>query len=96
MEITVTGSIIEWRGPAPYWFLPISDDDSAMIDELKPMLTYGWGCIPVTCHIGRTEFTTSIMPRDGVYLIPLKVAVRTSAGVTPDAPITVHVAMALR
>ena len=47
MEITVTGSIIEWRGPAPYWFLPIGPDDSAMIDELKPMLTYGWGCIPV-------------------------------------------------
>ena len=96
MEITVTGSIIEWRGPAPYWFLPISDDDSAMIDELKPMLTYGWGCIPVTCRLGRTTFTTSIMPKDGIYLIPLKVAVRKAAGITPDAPITVHVEMTLR
>ncbi len=76
MEITVTGSIIEWRGPAPYWFLPISPDDSAMLDELKPMLTYGWGCIPVACRIGATSFATSIMPKDGLYLIPLKVAVR--------------------
>ena len=96
MEITVTGSIVEWRGPAPYWFLPIGPDDSAMIDELKPMLTYGWGCIPVTCRLGRTTFTTSIMPRDGVYLIPLKVVVRKAAGVTPDAPIAVHVTMTLR
>jgi len=39
MELDVTGWMIEWRGPALFWFLPISDDDSAMIDELKPMLT---------------------------------------------------------
>lgn len=96
MELDVVGRIIEWRGPAPYWFLPISDDDSAMIDELKPMLTYGWGCIPVRCTLGRTTFTTSIMPRDGVYLIPLKVAVRKAADVTPETPISVHVTMALR
>ena len=96
MELDVVGSIIEWRGPAPFWFLPINSDDSAMIDELKPMLTYGWGCIPVTCRIGRTEFTTSIMPKEGLYLIPLKVAVRTAAGITPDAPVTVHVTMTLR
>ena len=96
MELDVTGWMIEWRGPAPFWFLPISDDDSAMIDELKPMLTYGWGCIPVTCRLGRTEFTTSIMPRNGVYLIPLKDKVRKAEGVTPDANVTVHVVMVLR
>jgi hypothetical protein len=96
MELDVIGRMIEWRGPAPYWFLPISDDDSAMIDELKPMLTYGWGCIPVTCLLGRTEFTTSIMPRNGVYLIPLKDKVRKAEGVTEDDKITVHVVMALR
>lgn len=96
MELEVTGRIVEWRGPAPYWFLPISPDDSAMIDELKPMLTYGWGAIPVTCRLGRTTFTTSIMPRDGVYLIPLKVAVRKGERITPDAPVTIHVTMTLR
>lgn len=96
MELDVVGTIVEWRGPAPYWFLPISADDSAMIDELKPMLTYGWGCIPVTCRLGRTEFTTSIMPRQGVYLVPLKDKVRAAEGVTPGTPISVHVRMSLR
>ena len=95
MELDVIGRLIEWRGPAPFWFLPTSDD-SAMIDELKPMLTYGWGCIPVTCRLGRTEFTTSITPRNGVYLIPLKDKVRKAEGVTPDATITVNVVMGLR
>jgi hypothetical protein len=96
MELDVVGRIVEWRGPAPYWFLPISGDDSAMINELKPLLTYGWGCIPVTCRLGRTAFTTSIMPRNGVYLIPLKVAVRKAESVSPDVPITLHVTMTLR
>jgi hypothetical protein len=96
MELDVTGTIIEWRGPAPFWFLPISEDDSAMIDELKPMLTYGWGCIPVTCILGRTTFTTSIMPRDGVYMVPLKVAVRKAENVAREAPITIHMTMTLR
>lgn len=96
MEMSVTGRMIEWRGPAPFWFLPFSDDDSAMLDELKPMLTYGWGCIPVTCRLGDTEFTTSLMPRHGTYLIPLKDKVRSAEGVTPDSLVTVEVRFALR
>jgi hypothetical protein len=96
MEMTVSGPMIEWRGPAPFWFLPFPDDDSAMIDELKSMLTYGWGCIPVSVRIGRTTFTTSIMPKDGLYLIPLKVAVRTAEGIVPDVPVTARVSFEMR
>ena len=36
------------------------------------------------------------MPRNGVYLIPLKDKVRKAEGVTPDANVTVHVVMVLR
>ena len=96
MEIVVTGHLVEWRGPSPFWFLPFSEDDSAIVDELKPMLTYGWGCIPVTCRLGTTEFTTSLMPREGRYLIPLKGAVRAAEGVTPEAQVTVRVTFAMR
>lgn len=46
MEVPATGTIIEWRGPAPFWFLPFTGDDSAMIDELKPMFTEGRGLHP--------------------------------------------------
>ncbi len=96
MQITVTGTMIEWRGPAPFWFLPFTTDDSAMIDELKPMLTYGWGCIPVSVRIGRTTFTTSIMPKDGLYLIPLKAAARKAEGIVPDKPVTARVTFEVR
>jgi len=96
VEITVTGTMVEWRGPAPFWFLPFTVDDSAMIDELKPMLTYGWGCIPVSVRIGDTPFTTSIMPRQGVYLIPLKDKVRKAEGLAPDLHITAQVSFEMR
>ena len=96
MELDITGTIVEWRGPAPFWFLPFSVDDSAMVDDMKHLLTYGWGCIPVTCRLGGTTFTTSLMPHDGIYQIPLKDAVRKAESVTADRPVTVHVSIELR
>jgi hypothetical protein len=40
------------------------------------LVTYGWGAIPVTVRIGETAWTTSLFPRNGRYLVPLKDAVR--------------------
>lgn len=77
MDVTfaVTGQVIEWRGPAPHYWLPMSADVS---DELaaRPELSYGWGCIPVMVTIGETEYYTALMPKDGRYLVGLKAAVR--------------------
>ena len=39
-------------------------------------MTYGWGVIPVVARIGETEFSTSLFPKNGRYLVPLKDAVR--------------------
>jgi hypothetical protein len=40
------------------------------------MVTYGWGMIPVAVRIGDTEWTTSLWPKDGGYIVPLKAATR--------------------
>jgi len=40
------------------------------------MVTYGWGVIPVTVRIGKTKWTTSLFPKDGRYLVPIKASVR--------------------
>jgi hypothetical protein len=81
VELTVTGPIIEWRGPSPFHFVEVPDDESAAIDSVKALITYGWGAIPVEGRIGRTEFRTSLFPRNERYLIPLKDAVRRAEGV---------------
>ncbi len=44
-------------------------------------LTYGWGVIPARVRIGDIEVGTSLMPRDDVYLVPLKVALRKPLGI---------------
>ncbi len=76
MEISFESTLIEWRGPAPFVFAPISADDSAMIKDLAKQASYGWGCIEVSARISNTEFTTAIMPKDGRYLLPIRKSVQ--------------------
>ena len=81
MEWEFEGSILYWRGPAPFYFVPLADE---VVDDLAPVaneVTYGWGCIPVEATIGDTDFTTSLFPKDGGFLLPVKVAVRRAEGV---------------
>lgn len=40
MEVTFTGSVVEWRGPAPYWFLAVPVEDSEDIKEAARGLEY--------------------------------------------------------
>ncbi|MEO0049072.1 MAG: hypothetical protein RL556_404 [Actinomycetota bacterium] len=71
-----SGVMFEWRGPAPFYFVAVPDAEAAQIKASAALLTYGWGVIPVSGTIGRTSFTTSLIPKDGGYLVPIKNAVR--------------------
>ena len=76
MVIEFTGEIIYWRGPSPFHFIPVPEAQSANIKAISNLVTYGWGVIPVTVWIGETRFTTSLFPKDGRYLVPVKDMVR--------------------
>ncbi len=95
MQSTFAGRVIEWRGPAPYYYLPVPDEESADIREIAAMATYGWGVIPVVARIGDVEFETSLFPKDGGYLLPLKDAVRKPQGITVGDEITVEMTVRL-
>lgn len=81
MEISFSSEIIEWRGPAPFLFAPIPQKQSDEIKSIARNVTYGWGVIPVEVTIGKTTLTTSLFPRDGVYLLPIKVAIQRAEDV---------------
>ncbi|WP_110207324.1 DUF1905 domain-containing protein [Nocardioides daejeonensis] len=81
MEFEFTAEAFEWRGPAPYLFVALPEEDAADLREVAAELTYGWGVIPVRARIGETEFTTSLFPKDGGYLLGIKVAVQRAEGV---------------
>jgi len=76
VEFSFTGIMIEWRGPAPFYYIAIPADVCVEIKAAAKVLSYGWGVIPVTSTIGKPTFTTSLFPKDGGYLLPVKNAVR--------------------
>jgi hypothetical protein len=81
LEFEISGTVIEWRGPAPFYFLPTPMEVTEEIEAYKRELTYGWGVIPAKVTIGTTTVTTSLIPRDGSFYIPLKDALRRPNGV---------------
>jgi hypothetical protein len=83
MEFEFVGPVIEWRGPAPFYFLRIPEEESADIKLAARGIEY-WGQVPVLARIRDIEFRTALFPKDGRYLIPLKEVVRTSAGIDVD------------
>jgi hypothetical protein len=80
LEIEFSGEVVEWRGPAPYVFVPLPPDVADLVDEVKADVVY-WGVVPVRAWIGDTGFTTAMFPRDDTWFLPLKVAVRRAEGV---------------
>ncbi|MFM2072526.1 MAG: hypothetical protein RLZZ623_2789, partial [Actinomycetota bacterium] len=67
-----------WRGPAPWYFITVPEEESMDIKAMASVLTYGWGVIPVSVWIGRTTWRTSLFPKDDRYVVPLKAAVRSA------------------
>ena len=82
------GEVVEWRGPAPYFFVAMPASDSAELKEQARSLIY-WGQLPVRVVIGDTEFGTALFPKDGRYLVPLKAAVRRAEGIDEGDVVTV-------
>ena len=96
MRFVFTGRVIEWRGPSPYYFVPVPDEESADIREVAALASYGWGVIPVEATVGEVVFTTSLFPKDGGYLLPLKNAVRKPRGLVADDEVRVEMSVRLQ
>ena len=93
MELEFGGEVWFWRGPSPYHFVTVPEDECAAIDSMAAMVSYGWGMVPVTARVGGTEWTTSLFPKDGGYVVPLKDAVRRAE--TLDVGDTVTVGLSI-
>ena len=82
MRFVFEAEMIYWRGPSPFFYVPAPADVAQEIRGVAKHVTYGWGVIPVAAEIGGVGFTTSLFPKDGTYLLPVKAAVRKRTGVT--------------
>ncbi len=90
LNLKFSAEVIYWRGPAPFYFAPVPETQAKKIKAMASELTYGWGVIPARVKIGKTEFTTSLFPRQGGYMVPVKDAVRKAEVIDVDDKVTVH------
>ena len=76
LELTFSGELFQWRGPAPHYFISVPADASVAIHAVANAVTYGWGVIPVEVRLRDRAWSTSLFPKDGGYLVPIKKVVR--------------------
>lgn len=95
MQLTFTSGMIEWRGPAPFYFIPVPQEQSAQIKSIASAITYGWGVLYTHATIGDTTWKTSLMPKEGLYLLPVKNVIRLALELEESKDIQVHLAFDL-
>lgn len=76
MRFSFTAEMWEWRGPAPFYFLSVPEEEAEEIREAARVVSYGWGMIPIKAEIGGIEFKTSMFAKNGTYVVPVKNVVR--------------------
>jgi predicted component of type VI protein secretion system len=76
--------------------MTVPPSESAELKEILSQVTYGWGMIPVIAQIGDTKWETAMFPKDGSYILPLRLNVRKAQnlqeGDSPHATISVIMA----
>ena len=94
MEVEFDATVWEWRGPAPYHFVTVPAADAEAVLQLAAAVTYGWGMVPVEVDLGRSRWRTSLFPKDGGYVLPLRDSVRRKERICLDD--LVHVRITVR
>src|SRR4051812_29211112 len=57
VDLEFTGEVWFWKGPAPWYFVTVPDDECVELEAASRLVTYGWGMIPVAAQIGLTRWT---------------------------------------
>jgi hypothetical protein len=76
VDFSFTGEVIEWRGPAPFYFIEVPSRFAPEIKAIAADKSYGWGVLHAMVTIKDQTFKTALFPKQGLYLVPLKNAIR--------------------
>lgn len=93
VELQFSGEMWFWKGPAPWHFVTVAERECRQLQSAAAFVTYGWGMIPVTATIGESRWRTSLWPKDGSYLVPVKAWVRKAEGLELGDVVTVRLAV---
>lgn len=89
-EFAFAAEVIHWRGPAPFFFVPLPAQQAEQVRQLARRVSYGWGMIPVSVTIWDVTFTTALFAKNDTYYLPLKASVREKVGVTAGDRVAVR------
>lgn len=90
MNLKFGGEIWFWRGPAPWYFVTVPPEQCQELHAIAGAVTYGWGMIPVVVRIGKSEWETSLWPKDGSYIVPIKASIRKAEHLEEGDNVTIH------
>lgn len=90
IELEFSGEIWYWRGPAPWYFVTVPEPECRELKAISGAVTYGWGMIPVRARIGDSQWTTSLWPKDGSYIVPIKTSIRRAEDIDDGDRVTVR------
>lgn len=90
LDTEFVGELWYWRGPSPYHFITVPEEACVGLRAVSALVSYGWGMIPVRVRIGGSRFETSLFPKDGGYVLPIKDAVRKAEGLARGDTVTVE------
>jgi len=90
MDFDFSGEIWFWRGPAPWYFVTVPEQECRELKAISGVVTYGWGMIPVSVRIGTSRWKTALWPKDGSYIVPIKTSVRKAEKLEEGDTVTIR------
>lgn len=87
--VSFSARVWVYPGPAGWRFLSVPQNESKKLKELFGGMARGFGSLKVQVRLGGTVWQTSIFPdnKQGVYLLPVKAAVRKAEHIMDDAQV---------
>ncbi len=95
MNLEFSGELWFWKGPAPHHFVTVPDEECGELEAASALVSYGWGMIPVAAEVGASEWKTSLFPKDGRYIVPIRAWVRKAEGIELGDLVTVRLTVAV-
>jgi hypothetical protein len=90
MNLEFNGKLWFWRGPAPWYFVTVPEKECGDLKAIAKLVTYGWGVIPTNVQIGKTGYKTSLFPKEGSYIVPVKASVRKAENLQEGDDVTIR------
>jgi hypothetical protein len=90
-----SGEIWFWRGPAPWYFVTVPEQQSRDLKAISGIVTYGWGMIPVSARIGNSRWQTSLFEKDERYIVPIKASIRQREDLDLGDQVTIQLEISL-